>query len=174
MGAEFEPCSKLFYCGLISDHSTIAGLSRWGSFDLYTRPLHSFVKSPLLSYHPPKRLMTLLLLLLFLWGKRGLRCLQMSLVSGALTAGTNFSMKFISHENSFSWQSQSAGRSWIMWNTSSSADKRECRGGDMERKRNKSQLERLFFWKILRHCSSSCSSSLCVCPSRWIEPRDLL
>lgn len=52
--------------------------------------------------------MTLLLLLLlllsfFLWGKLGLRCLQMSLVSAALTVETNFSMKFISHENGFSW-----------------------------------------------------------------------
>lgn len=91
-----------FIVGLISGHSSVARLSRWGTFDLYTHPLHSFVKSPLLSYHPPKRPMTLLLLL-FLWGKRGLRCLQKSLVSGALTAGTNFSMKFISHENSFSW-----------------------------------------------------------------------
>lgn len=43
-----------------------------------------------------------LLLSLFLWGKLGLRCLQMSLARGALTTETNFSIKFIIHENGFS------------------------------------------------------------------------
>lgn len=51
VNAEFKLCSKLFYCTLISNHNTMAMLSRWETFDLHTHPLHSFVKSPLLSYH---------------------------------------------------------------------------------------------------------------------------
>lgn len=51
INAEFKLRSKLFYCRLISNHGTAAMLSRWETFDLYTHTLHSFVKSPLLSYH---------------------------------------------------------------------------------------------------------------------------
>lgn len=39
---------------LISNHNTMATLSRWETFDLHMQPLHSFVKSPLLSYHSSK------------------------------------------------------------------------------------------------------------------------
>lgn len=57
--------------------------------------------------------MTLPLLLLsfffFSEGKPGLHCLQMSLVSAAPTFETNFSIKFISHENGFSWAAWRGG-----------------------------------------------------------------
>lgn len=54
-------------------------------------------------------LLLLLLLFSFFRGKPGLRCLQMSLVSAAPTFETNFSIKFISHEDGFHLM----GRAWM-------------------------------------------------------------
>lgn len=98
------------YCRLISNHNTAATLSRWETFDLHMHPLHSFVKSPLLSYRSLQMALPLLLLFFFFFeGKPGLHCLQMSLVSAAPTFETNFSIKFISHENGSSWAAWRGG-----------------------------------------------------------------
>lgn len=132
--------SALFYCRLISNRSSMTMLSRWETSDLHAHPIHSFSKSPLPSYHssimghdpppPPPPL-------LFPPGKNGPSLLQMSLVSGTLTAQTNFSINFISRENS-----ESIGeKRRIIWNTSWSGDKGERGSGEMDRKRHKSKLD---------------------------------